>query len=207
MKDGSKKSYYYEIAFSNLSVDVDSFQLWWYNEKDYTPDGEVQVEWHADAAFDILVSQDGGKTWSVAWESTRLSFKNDEQGNKVVDKMSAWTKENGGDWTHVTGGTSDSKLYWYRTISANFNKEYKGVTNIAYGCVSPRREGLKDPVRAGADAFYFVARISEFDVYGKPASAPAAPATGDNDVWFFVAAMAAATLAGSVVIIRRRRED
>jgi cell division septation protein DedD len=163
MTDGTVKKYYYEWDFEGLDCDVSSFSIWWSNEKDYSVPESVVAVWQADAAFDILVSQDGGQTWSVAWESTRLTWTTDAEGNKTVDKMSAFTVEQGGDWTHVEKAT-DTEYYWYRYISADFNKEYTGVTNIAYGCVNARRESAT-PVFTN-NPFYYIARITEFDVYG-----------------------------------------
>ena len=163
MTDGTVKKYFYEWGFEDLDCDVNSFAIYWSNEKDYSVPDAVIATWHADAAFDILVSQDGGQTWTVAWESTRLTYKKDAEGNDVIDTMSAFTVEEGGDWTHVEHVT-DTDYYWYRYIKADFKTEYKGVTNIAYGCVNPRREGKTTYFTN--NAFYFIARITELDVFG-----------------------------------------
>ena len=163
LADGTVKKYFYEWGFEDLNCDVNSFAIYWSNEKDYSVPDSVVAEWQADAAFDILVSQDGGQTWTVAWESTRLTYKKDAEGNDVVDTMSALTVDKGGDWTHVEVAT-DTEYYWYRYIKADFNTEYKGVTNIAYGCVNPRREGKTTYFTTRA--FYYIARITEFDAFG-----------------------------------------
>jgi hypothetical protein len=163
MTDGTVKKYFYEWDFEGLDCDVRSFAIWWSNENDYSVGDKPVAEWQADAAFDILVSQDNGQTWTVAWESTRLTWTTDAEGKTVVDKMSAFTVDKGGDWTHVEKAT-DTEYYWYRYIVADFNKEYTGVTNIAYGCVNPRREGITTTFTS--NAFYYIARITEFDVYG-----------------------------------------
>ena len=167
--DGTVNKYFYEIQWYDLDCDVNSFAIYFSNEKDYTT-GEAPVPWwQCDSAFDILVSQDGGTTWSVAWKSIRFTTKTDADGNTVIDTCSAWTIDQGGDWTHVEKST-DTEFYWYRFIEGNFDKEYKGVTNIAYGCVNPRRASEKDAsdIPHGTPRpFYYVARITEFDVYGK----------------------------------------
>ncbi len=167
--DGTVNKYYYEIQFYDLNCDVDSFAIYFSNENDYSLPNTVIPWWQTDSAFDILVSQDEGNTWSVAWKSIRFTTKTDADGNTVIDTNSAWNIEEGGDWTQVEN--KEGGYYFYRYIDAKFDKEYKGVTNIAYGCVNPRRESQKDAENNNIpfgtpNPFNWVCRISEFDVYG-----------------------------------------
>ncbi len=166
--DGTVNKYYYEIQWFDLNCDVDSFAIYFSNSNDYSQPNTRVAWWQVDSAFDVLVSQDGGNTWSVAWQSVRFTTKTDADGNKVIDTNSSYLIDQGGDWTHVEN--TENGYYFYRYIDAKFNQEYKGVTNIAYGCVNPRRASEKDAdgVSQGTvNPFNWVCRISEFDVYGK----------------------------------------
>jgi LPXTG-motif cell wall-anchored protein len=226
LADGSTKKYLYDIQYSDLSCDVDSFQLFWSGETDII--NYPIAEWWADSAFDILVSQDGGNTWTVAYESTRLNIKKDADGNDTTEGMQAsfWLKDKGGDWEHVQGSDPATDFYWYRTLSADFKQTYKGVTNIAYACVSSRRDAANNLPKV--DGFWYCARLTEFNVYeavasqsesetttsasgdasqGGSGSGTTAPATGDNAVWFVTAAVAIMAAGAAFFTVRRRRED
>jgi len=164
LTDSSKKSYYWTINFDELNCDASSFSIWYSSKTMYdetTAPTEFPI-YHIASQFDILVSQDNGATWTIAWQS--VEYKLDEAGN--VAQVPGMTKDNGGNAEFVYLYDTDgvTPVCCYKVIAGEFNQEYKGVTNIAYGVVSPRRNGSNGVVDSGA--FYYADRMAEFDVYG-----------------------------------------
>jgi LPXTG-motif cell wall-anchored protein len=205
---GVATKYYYSYQFDGLAnVTVGSFALYFTNagQNNFNSTATATV----DCAYDILVSTDGGNTWSVAWKSVDLVYGADGK----VSSSAAMTVEQGGNVVLH----NDNELYQYMTVTGDFDKVYKNVTNVAYACRAPR-------VSSNAP-FYYVARISEFDVYtavetaagteaatgsssGSGQSGTTSPATGDGYaavIWLF--AGAAAIAVGSAVVLRRKKEN
>lgn len=175
LTSGIDKPYYYTIEFCDVNADIDSFSMWFNNENTYS--SGIYAHWHIDSAFDILASTDGGETYFVIWESVRMKL-NDEK-TEVLEEA-GYTIEEGGNAIHLEEyDTQGNYLYSGRKIEGKFDQTIKGVTNIMYGCVSLRREGGLDRPKNAAP-FYYVSRITEFDVYGTPCEITEAETTEEE---------------------------
>lgn len=161
LKDGTEKVYFYYIMFEDLNVDVDSFAIYFNNERSYdvgSEYGETFPYWQIDSAFDILVSQDGGQTYSLAWSS--VPFERGADGSIVSN--AAVPESEGGNMTEVVvKDASGAYKYTYRYVKEDLNQKYENVTNVIYACAAMRRYGADNN-----DPHYYCARITEFDMFG-----------------------------------------
>ena len=158
---GVDKKYYYSIEYKDVYSDAASFAMYFSNEKNYAADGTVPV-YQIDASFDILVSTDGGSTYKVAWSSVDYVIdENRKNGNgyAAVVRCAGMSYDKGGNMVEAYVTDENGKQVPYKYVIANFDQSYTNVTNIVYACSNLRRNGNQDK------AFYYCARISEFDVY------------------------------------------
>ncbi len=118
LTDGSTKSYYYTIEYKGLDIDCDSFAIYCHYGDFYLLDYQV----------DILVSRDGGKTYTLAWAS--VPFVQDERLSVV--SAYALPDSRGGNMNNT-----ESNLYEY--VYAYFTEAFKNVTNVVYGCAQLSR--------------------------------------------------------------------
>jgi len=155
---GETGKYMYSHEWKELDVNVNSFALWFNNETAYY-DYETKKTYdinQMDMQFQILVSQDGGKTYSIAYESVPYS-----RDDNAITGNAAWLKSEGGEWEMIDAIDKDkSSLFRYRYCTGEFSMEFKNVTNIVYACVYPRPSGTFPKF------FYYSGRFSEIDVYG-----------------------------------------
>ena len=179
LTDNSEVKYYYTFRYDLLdaegfTADVDSFAMYFNNENVYcagSEKGEEFPQYHIDAAFDILVSQDGGETYTIAWKSNDLLY----DGNGTLVSCAGMLVENGGNCSQeVILDAGGNALTTYKYIIEDFDKTYEGVTNILYGCREMRRDNTDLSL-----PFYYVVRCSEFDVYGKKNVVETEAPTGD----------------------------
>lgn len=198
---GRKYLYYIDVPLA-VPSSAGSFTIWYNNGKNtLVPDNQI------DEQFDILVSKDNGATWTVAWESARMSY-DAVQSNAVATGAANLTTMGGNS---VIVGSSA------KMIEGNFNQQYQNVTNVAYA-VSRNRRGATatlNGVSVGNNsvAAYYSGRISEFDVYTEwtaPAPVPSGstdptPATGDNFAVYAILGVAVLT-AGTVLVVRKKED-
>lgn len=185
LADGETRSYYYTVVFDGLYADVNSFELYFCGDDALADAVSHFPNYQIDAAFDILISTDDGETWEVAWESERLAVSAEDSA--AITGMAGFTAEEGtGNAAEVKVPDPDdaSKIRTtYRIISGEFAQEYQNVTDIAYGCVTLRRSGKIVDVMDGevlveshcvpkTDAWYYSARMSEFQVFGEKNERP-----------------------------------
>ncbi len=169
LTDGTKKTYYYTFEFTDLNANVDSFAIYYNNNNTYPIETEHFPFYHIDSEAEILISTDGGKTYSVAWHSTPFKMNVD---NTYPETCHGYTVEEGGDFIEVNLKNDAGEINCtYKYMESKFDKEYKNVTNIVYCSVHPRREGKQtttDGVTtlSGVTPFYYATRMTEFDVYG-----------------------------------------
>ena len=71
LTDGTEKAYFYVVEFTDLRADVDSFAIYFNTDAKQDKAEDRYPSEYIDSSFDILVSSDGGKTFSVAWSSIR----------------------------------------------------------------------------------------------------------------------------------------
>lgn len=164
LTDGSTKKYLYSINFElfDYTADVDSFALYFNNERSYdigSEYGETFPFYHIDAEFEILVSQDGGQTYTIAWESVPYEVSPD--GTTLLSCAGLLESEGGNMTEEKVFNEAGTYVCTYRYVADDLKQKFEGVTNIIYACEKLRRTGYTDFA-----PFYFAARISEFDVYG-----------------------------------------
>ncbi len=198
---GVDKKYPYVIEIAGVNnATVDSFTIWT-TTNTVNADGEYCAPfYHMDAAYDILVSCDGGKTYQIAY--TSIPFTTETVNDALVVKtMAGQTPARGGnaEIISVAGGIAENNnvLYTARKMTDKFNKTYTGVTNVVYAPTALRRGGA-----SSTDPFYYAARISEFDVYEAKAEVPA---TADTAVYFV--AFAVVALGAAYVTVKKIKEN
>lgn len=208
---GIEQKYEYYISFEGLNNNIGSFALY------FTTDGVVDTSnyrpnWgHIDSEFDIIVSCDGGQTWSRAWSS--VPYVGGESDTAMPKSCAAFDPdyEGTGNAKLVLEPGSDptSPKYGYRVISGDFDKVYENATNVAYAVIHMRRDAPSTP----SVNQYYAARMSEFDVYegevapvvNPPVEPPVTPSTGDTLAIWICAAVA--VLGTAVVIVVKKREN
>ena len=162
LTDGTEKAYFYVVEFTDLRADVDSFAIYFNTDAKQDKAEDRYPSEYIDSSFDILVSSDGGKTFSVAWSSVPLTLTADGTG---VDKMAGLTEfEKGGGNTKEEKITNSAGevLDTYRYIEADFDKKYEKVDTVVYACSALRRNTYEDIA-----PHWWACRMSEFDVYGE----------------------------------------
>lgn len=160
LTDGSTKKYYYTCVFEGLDCDVSSFAAYFANDSKL-------VARVIDAAFDILVSQDNGASYTVVYSSTPAKYAEDAQAGK--DNVDSGMT--GGPFFDLEYLSSDKKT---GKISADFDKTYEGVTDVMYASGSTRDYTYWSTTKGSN----YACRISELEVFGvnhKPA--PGSPIT------------------------------
>ncbi len=160
LTSGETAKYLYTFEWTGLDCEASSFALWFNNETAYYDydTNDAYSWWQQDSEFCILVSQDGGKTYTEVYHSVPFTVEND-----AIVSCASWLKSEGGLWEMFDAIDNDkASLFRYRYMTAEFDMNYKGVTNIVYAGIKARRNG-----NSKVTAFYYSPRIAEFDVYGK----------------------------------------